>query len=161
MNTTTDYQKQADDFLKSCGATLTARFLFSGPYFPDDKDQRDVYEITITRKDRKPWVFKFGQSIAHSQSGVEKELAILDRKGFPSWSKKALEAKRKKQPPTAYDVLACIEKHDVGTFDDFCAEFGYDTDSRKAETLYFAVQKEGKECQRMFGDVLEALQEIQ
>ncbi len=30
--------------------------------------------------------------------------------------------------PTAYDILACLTKYEVGTFDDFCSNFGYDTD---------------------------------
>lgn len=44
--------------------------------------------------------------------------------------------------PTAYDVLACLQKYDPRTFEDFCMEFGYDTDSRKAEKIYNAVREE-------------------
>lgn len=36
--------------------------------------------------------------------------------------------------PTAYDVLSCVsgDLHTPETFEDFCAELGYDADSRKA-----------------------------
>lgn len=40
----------------------------------------------------------------------------------------------KRLHPTPYDVLSCIsgDVHCPDTFEDFCAEFGYDTDSIKA-----------------------------
>jgi hypothetical protein len=64
-------------------------------------------------------------------------------------------------PPTAYDVLASITKYDVGTFDNFCSEFGYDADSRKAYKTYKAVMEEWKNIELLFTpDQLEQLQEI-
>lgn len=62
--------------------------------------------------------------------------------------------------PTMYDVLACVQKYDVGSFEDFCGEFGYDTDSRRAERTYKAVCKEYAAVERLFGDVMDKLQEI-
>ncbi len=65
---------------------------------------------------------------------------------------------------TAYDVLACIQKYDVGTIDDFVSEFGYSfntwEDVRKAEKTYRAVVHEYKGVERVFGDCLEELREI-
>lgn len=64
--------------------------------------------------------------------------------------------------PTAYDVLTCLTKYDPGTFENFCADFGYDTDSRKAERTYKACRKEWKQVAKLFtADQLELLQEIQ
>lgn len=44
--------------------------------------------------------------------------------------------------PTVTDVLACLTSDagcvDGTLFEDFCSEFGYDTDSRKAEQTYRA-----------------------
>ena len=65
------------------------------------------------------------------------------------------------QEPTLYDIFACLQKYDVGSFEDFCGEFGYDEDSRKAEKIYHAVCKEFEGVDRLFGDVIEELQEIQ
>lgn len=161
MNTQeiTDYEKQAEDFLKSCNATLTTEKLGTFPYFDDEETPRDVYLITIVREGKDPWKFRFGQSLRHSQSGWEKEYQKLQQMGEPLY--KILKAKKGwVQSPSAYTVLASIEKYDVGTFEDFCSNFGYDMDSRKAEKTYFAVQKEASECQRVFGDVIEQLQEI-
>lgn len=129
-----EYTKQADDFCKKYGVKIDAKFLFYGPYFDDDETHRDVYEITIYRDGKKPWVFKFGQSIAKS--------------------------KQNRTPPKEYDVLACIQKSDIGTIEDFCCDFGYNEDSLKARETYFNVQKEWNNCARTFGDVIEELQEI-
>lgn len=61
----------------------------------------------------------------------------------------------------AYDLLACITKSDPGDFEEFCRDFGYDTDSRKALTVYEAVCKEWRKVQRFFRpEEIEALQEI-
>ena len=61
-----------------------------------------------------------------------------------------------------YDVLTCIQKNDPGSFDDFCSDFGYDSDSRRAEAVYFAVQKEWIKVVRFFtSEELKELQTIQ
>ena len=63
--------------------------------------------------------------------------------------------------PTAYDVLACLTKYDPGTFDEFCSEYGYNTDSRQAFKTYKAVVREWKNIEKLFSpEQIEALQEI-
>lgn len=62
--------------------------------------------------------------------------------------------------PTMYDVLSCLQRYDVGSFEDFCWEFGYDTDSRAAERIYKAVCKEYAAVERLFGDVMDELKKI-
>jgi hypothetical protein len=127
-----EYQKQADDFLKETGTTFKAKFKKNDFYFDGDKETRDIYRINLKRNG-KSYNFDFGQSVNGS---VNKEV------------------------PTAYDVLACLQKYDVGTFNDFCSEFGYDTDSRKAEKTYYAVLKEFQGVNYLFSDVMDKLQEI-
>ena len=63
---------------------------------------------------------------------------------------KELAAKKKAAVPSVYDVLACLTKYDPGTFEDFCSDYGYDNDSRTAERIYFAVQKEYTQLARLF-----------
>lgn len=52
--------------------------------------------------------------------------------------------------PTAYSLLACLQKSDVGTFKDFCSDFGYSDDSIKALETYRAVQEEFEKVRRFF-----------
>lgn len=181
MKTTTisDYEQQAIDFLESTKTEFKAEFLRSGKYFDDDKDERDIYQITLKRNGRQ-YSFEFGQSIAKSkryQDKINKRIytqsggnlgdhnfRYLYPKKFP---KTASEEKYgdfkiiQGEAPTAYDVLACLTKYDPGTFENFCGDFGYDTDSRKAKKTYKAVVKEFRGLQTLFSESeLTLMQEI-
>lgn len=89
-------------------------------YFADDIQQRYVFKIKLI-KGGKQYTFEFGQSISEGDN-----------------------------EPTLYDVLACLTKHNPETFEDFCANYGYDNDSRTAEKTYKAVLKEWKNLNRLF-----------
>jgi hypothetical protein len=68
---------------------------------------------------------------------------------------------QKAKLPTAYDVLACLTKNDPGKFEDFCGDYGYEEDSRKAEQTYKAVVKEWKKVEKFFSESeIRLLQEI-
>lgn len=169
------YEQQALDFLQSTNTTFKAEFLKYGKHFDDDKEDRDIYSITLTRGQRS-FTFNFGQSL--NDSGfyytVGSNKIMLDRKEL---NRKDLKTSIKMRnnsfiptldkihypvTPSAYDVLACLTKYDPGTFENFCSEFGYDTDSRKAEKTYKAVVDEWKNIQALFTDSeIEQLQEIQ
>jgi hypothetical protein len=97
-----------------------------------DKNQpRYVFKLQLLRG-RKSYTFEFGQSIMKGN-----------------------------EEPTLYDVLTCLQKYDVGTFEDFCGMFGYDNDSRTAEKTYKAVVKEFQAMERLFdSEELEVLQLI-
>lgn len=126
-----EYEKKANDFAKKYGVKFEVLDKEYRPYFVDDKDERWVYKCRISRN-RKSYTFTFGQSIAAG-----------DKK------------------PVLYEVLYCFEKHDPGTYEDFCGEFGYDEYSRKAEQIYKRVVKEWKAVERLFGDCLDELSVIQ
>lgn len=127
-----DYKKQANEFAKKHGITLS---LVGEPeykkHFSDDKESRWVFKMKLKRKG-KSYTFNFGQSIADGS-----------------------------KEPTMYDVLSCLEKRSYSSFEDFCDEFDYDTDSRKAEKIYLACEKEAEAVERLFGDIMDELCEIQ
>ena len=62
--------------------------------------------------------------------------------------------------PTPYDVLACLTKSEVKhsdsteeeNFEDFCSDFGYNSDSIKAEKIYKAVCKEWDNVKMLWSD---------
>jgi hypothetical protein len=63
--------------------------------------------------------------------------------------------------PSMYDVLTCLTKYEVGSFEDFCDEFGY-TNERQHGKIYDAVWAEYEAMEEMFSeDELEVLQCIQ
>ena len=51
--------------------------------------------------------------------------------------------------PTEYDVLACLEWSPADTFNDFCDEFGCDTDSRMAYGTWKADCQQAKCLKRI------------
>ena len=64
--------------------------------------------------------------------------------------------------PTPYDVLSCLTKYDPESFGDFCAAYGYDTDSIKAHKTYEAVKNEYQMvCMLWSEEEMEELIEIQ
>jgi hypothetical protein len=175
--TATTYEQQALDFLTSTGTTFSASFVRNGKHFDDDKETRDIYEITLKRGIRS-YKFNFGQSIMNSQYYQDRiqgrtytlnggcrtgNYKINDIEKYKSGLGLSNGLKLVKgEAPTPYDVLACLTKYDPGTLEDFCSEFGYDTDSKKAEKTYLAVKDEWQNVCALFTDAeIEALQEIQ
>ena len=58
--------------------------------------------------------------------------------------------KHPKRLPRTYDILSCLQKSDPGTLEDFCGEFGYDTDSKRADATYQAIKKEYEDFAALF-----------
>lgn len=152
-----DYEKQGKDFLEKHGVTMAVKFLFNGPFWDNEKESRDVYKITLERKGKEPYTFRFGQSI--DDSGLTKKRHPYGRSVYDN---EMIRRKGGRVVPTAYAVLTCLQKSDVGTFENFCSDFGYDTDSRKAEKTYFAVQAEYSALRKLFSQTeLDEMNEIQ
>jgi len=112
-------------------------YIGRGYYFYGDTKPRDIYKIKIMRNG-KQYSFRFGQSLANTRSGKK---------------------------PTAYDVLACLTKYKpYGDVWDFAREFGYVIEDRETYKrigkIYNGVKREWRGVNRLFGDVLEQLQEI-
>ena len=158
----TSYEKQATDFLEKTGATIEINFSHKGKHFEDDKEERNIYDVTIKRNGNE-YSFKFGDSIANTREVDKlKQRAGYEGRYATGGERRAMQKYR----PSAYDVLACIEKyepeHDIF---EFAKEFGYTIDSRadyrKVDRILEAVEDEYKNVVRLFGDVMEELEEIQ
>lgn len=241
-----EYDKQAQDFLDKTGTSFTSQFYKFGKHFDDDKQDRNIFDITL-KNDRHTYMLRFGSSLNDSLNNSN-DVMIEDpmefyyglkyeglKRQFMSYSdkipikrikeisdkglnyaslvdkKKALEIRdefiksnttkysvcvnvmnpkewveriqskmidkcvaiRQKnfgvgiqadeiKHPRPYDVLACLTKYDPRTFENFCGEYGYDTDSRKAERVYHAVVDEWKNVAMLFNEEeLQLLQDIQ
>jgi hypothetical protein len=134
------YEQQAIDFLNKYGISFSAKFITYGRHFEDDQDERNIYKLTLKRKG-KSISFRFGQSINATEKGTI---------------------------PNAYDLLATLQKYEIGSFEDFCSEFGYEAlndnytgRNRKSSKIYNAVCKEWEKVNSFFtSDELEELQEI-
>lgn len=170
MKTISNYEQQALDFLTKTNTEFIVKFVKHGKHFENDKYDRDIYNITLKRGNRK-FSFNFGQSLKRSG-----EYQVAEHLRNKLWCKQTtggkicinkeeykkllwltgIEKDILKNPnysaPTAYDVLACLTKCDPGTLEDFCDEFGYDLDSKKAEMVYNAVKDEYNNLCMLFSD---------
>jgi len=126
-----NYQQQANEFATATGTKLKINSSKYGNHFAGDEQKRFIFNCTLTRNGKK-FTLDFGQSIAAEDT-----------------------------PPTMYDILSCLTKYNPETFEDFCGEYGYNTDSINALNTYKAVKREFNGVNRLFNDVLEQLQEIQ
>lgn len=177
------YDKQAKNFLAKTKTTFKVEFLKYDKYFESDKEKRDIYKITLKRGNRE-FSFDFGQSINCSMQWIAN--TIYAKNACHKLGNPRLFGKNKNEmfknaklslfggiyndfvlnknfeEPTPYSVLACLTKYDPESFEDFCSNFGYDTDSIKATKVYKAVVDEWKNVAMLWNDSeIEELQEIQ
>lgn len=135
--TETNYEQQAIEFANKYGVVLQIGTPTYGRHFEDDTQSRYIFPCKLKR-DGKSYSFKFGQSIADGSN-----------------------------EPTMYDILACLTKNDPEDYDFFCDNYGYakydeETGRRNKSSykIYLSVVKEWEGVQRLFGDILDELQEI-
>lgn len=150
-----EYIKQATEFLQKTHAKMKIEYVGLAVNKEwKEKEKRCLYEITLTSP-RGSMTFDFWDSIRNT------EIRTMAFDAYNVQANKELAAKKKAAVPSAYDVLACLQKYDPGTFEDFCSDCGYDEDSRAAERIYFAVQKEYTQLARLFTpEQMEELAEI-
>jgi len=165
-----EYEQQAITFCQTHGVEISWEYGGHCLHFPDDKDYRAVWRATVTRREVTQ-CFDFGRSLVDSYWVVtSRGKQRPDRANVVGpWKPNAVAywggqdrgyLVPSKLPPTSYDLLATLTKYNPGLFEDFCGDFGYDTDSRKAEQTYFAVQKEWSKVHRLFRDCLDELRAI-
>lgn len=171
------YIDQANKFLFETDTTLEINFKRHGKHWEDDKQTRDIYECTLIRGNRK-YTFDFGNSVINSGIvhawGIDAPQFLhnnvnciashyLKNKHIRNtWDFDKFNILEKRTKPSSYAILACLTTYDPDTFENFCSDFGYDTDSKKAEKTYNAVLDEWKNIQELFTDKeIEQLSEIQ
>lgn len=180
-----EYTEQADKFLTDHNLTFRAVFVGEDcPTFCEDAAKGNVLEVgtfprknhihgshwrlTIAAEKRGHFALDFWDSYDDAEARWTKQNHIeASRIYVPQMfggKSQTLDLKHRSKKlrelkPSAYDMLACITKSEPGTFEDFCGDFGYDNDSRRAEGVYQAVVKEWRQVSKFF--TAEELAEIQ
>lgn len=150
-----EYIKQATEFLQKTYAKMKIEYVGLAVNKEwKEKQKRCLYEITLTSP-RGSMIFDFWDSIRNT------EIRTMPFDAYNVQANKELAAKKKAAVPSVYDVLACLQKCDPGTFENFCSDYGYDEDSRTALWVYLAVQNEYTQLARLFTpEQMEELAEI-
>lgn len=134
-----EYERQAKAFLEKFNLTVSAIYLDYEPPIWDDNQEcnHPRYRIRIKRIEAKrSFTFYFWDSIANAEKGKK---------------------------PTPYSVLTTVsaESYIHEDFNDFCANFGYDIDSRKAYKMFERCQRFARRINLFFSvGELEELREI-
>ena len=143
-----EYVKQAKDFLASCNATMKMMYLGKEANANwDETRERDTYMVNIVTP-RGNMQVKFWDSIKNTRMNIDRGYGAYPR-----------------IYPTAYDILSCLQKYDVGGIEDFIDEFGYEIkkkgDLKRIINTYNAVVKEYNDVRRCFTEEqIEAMREI-
>ena len=164
-------EKEVEKILQELGVKCDIRFicLSNNPNWGEDK-LRPLYRITLTTKKGIYSYFYWG-SIREGNLRQMSEEMYARKKYKCEYSDLSYEEKHtvkleftkelKNLVVTPYAVVADLQKYDIGTFEDFCLEFGYDVDSRRALQCYLDVQAQYSELCKIFSeDELERLREI-
>lgn len=142
MKTENQYTKQAEDFLAKFGIKFRA---------------------TLSDSKTAPW----GDASDYKTGGYRPHYRVtLSRPGkrlsFDFWD--SVKAGQDGEALSAYSVLSCVSSdiYCPETFADFCAEYGYNEDSRKDEQLFRRASRFGKRLRDFFTEEeTAALSEIQ
>lgn len=133
------YKEQVSFFLEKTGAYISIREAVPQrhPAWGKDAKHGIHYSVTIYKDKNRSYTFDFWGSIADKENNF---------RGFP-------------KRPSAYDILCCLHDGDgIDNYGDFCANYGYDEDSRAAYRTYEAVKEQKEAMQNIFtSDELEAL----
>lgn len=114
-------------FCNRHGITATAEWADSNPNMSDMPAGSSHWRVTLRRRNpRRSLTVPFSMGPAHSHE------------------------------PTAPEVLDCLVSDassfdSASSFEDWCSDFGYDTDSRKAEQTFKAVERSAARLRRFLG----------
>ncbi len=178
-----EYHQQAIDFLKETNTTVVIE-LCKGQTCPEWGDCKSFfynvqgrhgvmcphnhgmkYLVTITRPGHKSVSFDFWNSINDTYGATAKK--IIKAKLDNNYSLEDINNPKIKDmvKPREYDILACISGDAYAmelTFEEFCSDYGYDTDSIKAKSTYDATCDLSRKINRIWNTKeIEKLQEIQ
>jgi len=146
-------------WLEQTNSRLLITFDRTAPFFDDDNQKRDVYSVELSRGGR-TYTLPFGQSVVKSAQWRWESDWATTKYEFggrrPTYGDFKLNADRCQ--PSAASVLLCLQTRSPGTFEEFCGEYGYDTDSRRAEKTWLACVEQYLALNDMYSEAeLEAL----
>ena len=140
---TTEYDAQADEFMRKWGVKIHRHFVGKMRYFPNDREPRNVWKITLERSGGS-YSFRFGDSLVNTQK-------------FP------------RHEPSDYSILACVSMDscfDCKDVWDMIEEYGYDAPEDRREfdklrRIWVNSSEHGRKLRELFADCLDKLQEVQ
>jgi len=134
METTNEYDKQAQEFLTKTNTSYKCTYLKYDKHFSNDEQSRNIYRITL-EKNGKKYTTNFGDSLVNIKISTIKP----------------------------YDFLACLQKYPISNIDEFVKDFGYTLNTKISEInrAYKACVREYTALKSLYSeDELELLRAI-
>lgn len=170
-------------FLRDLGVTMEARFIPQSQSRNRDETEKSLNWVVTIKRGEQFISTDYMQGIGHVPGRPQSFARTLYEQRIREEYDKASEdgryltsvtrhpgspmfGTRKPLPgPTLDDVLYCLVMDAEAaseTFEDWCANFGYDTDSRKAEATYNACVQIGIKLRNLLGggDKLQRLRDL-
>lgn len=148
-----DIEIAIDNYLESIGVSYSV-FGF-GAGLKRDGWQCDGWRISLTTQSRpnEPQEFEYFTGIGHRVDyGTGYTFLKGESKNSLSYDNYKRNHIRPFPPFSAGVIYSLLIDSQAGeySFIDFCSNFGYDNDSRKAESIYFACQEIKAKMQKIF-----------
>jgi hypothetical protein len=136
-----------EDFITRNGITITSVYADRNPAMEGSANM-DNYKVTLKRSAAVPRVGVSGIDLL-THKRIVARLTVTFSKGMGHHGAE----------PTADEVLDCLASDAAGienaqSFEDWCSEYGYDTDSRKAEKTFKACEHSARRLKAFLGDDL-------
>jgi hypothetical protein len=128
--------------MDNLSSKIKVRFVDDGfrPYFDESEEPRQVYRVFI-RYNGNNTSFLFGDSLSNGYDGI------------------MAADKPQEYKNTILDIIVS-ESNTPEDFSEFCGDFGYEEDSRKAYKVYKKCIKQSEKIHKLFSDAeLEKLDE--
>lgn len=170
-----EYNQQALEFLNACPAELSIVYVGRAiNHLWDETEPRDMYSFILkTQKGSMNGTFWDSHHNTRLRA-LDVNGACIRKYGYGKSSctssqivnaTKELKKEIEDAKPNAYTILACLEKYDVGSLDDFIYEFGYDPKNTKewanVTHIYNAVVQEYRSlCSIFTPEQMKMLREI-
>ena len=154
-----DYEKQAQEFLRTANATLVVEIAVPqlSPRWAKDGKYGIQYSVTLAKMKTDYTPNKYETTKEAQARFAEKTVQFFfwDSIANKEKANHGISAK-----PKAYDILAGLYNQ-TDSFQDFCSNYGYSEDSREAYATYEEVKALNAKIESIFTpEQLEALQEI-
>ena len=144
--------KEIKNVLDEMGISIKSKFIpFSKSRYKDDEILSLNWEITLLKNEKEILSSDYSMGTGHCPanktnnkgSNLKEMIAKECEEGFETWYGNALYYvhvnKKKPIHPDMVNFVWCIfcdARYGTDNFEDFCSNFGYDTDSRRAEKMW-------------------------
>jgi hypothetical protein len=145
---------EGHDMPNNYGVEITTQFIAE---VDDPEWPHFLWRVTLVKDHvvaNKLVIESYRMGLGHIQTPCGKPIQTHHRYRHEPCQHARCQGKSKPVAPDLYTVFCSLKADDThgATFDQWCGDLGFDTDSRKAMDMYLACQKSEADSRRFFGE---------